>query len=132
VVDPNTTSTAGQTPLVETDLHALINPGAPGVAGYGNADINLNLVVTIGNRSFLVNGASFQPPTVPVLLQILSGAQDATQLLPNGSVIVLEANKVVELTMISTDPGGPVRLFPTSNNYAPDIHCTSIRFTFTG
>jgi iron transport multicopper oxidase len=132
VADPVTISTAGRTPLVETNLHALINPGAPGVAGYGNADINLNLVITNVNGSYYVNGASFQPPTVPVLLQILSGAQDATQLLPSGSVIVLEANKVVELTLVSTSIGGPVRLFPTSDNYAPDMHCTSIRYIFTG
>jgi iron transport multicopper oxidase len=132
VADPITISTAGQIRLVETNLHALINPGATGVPGYGNADINLNLVITHVNGSFYVNGVSFQPPTVPVLLQILSGAQDATQLLPSGSVIVLEANKVVELTLISTNPGGPVRLFPTSDNYAPDMHCTSIRYIFTG
>jgi len=49
-----------------------------------------------------VNGTQFVPPSVPVLLQILSGAQDATQLLPSGSVIVLEANKVVELTLTTT------------------------------
>ncbi|KAG1850643.1 laccase [Suillus subluteus] len=50
----------------------------------------------------------YKPPTVPVLLQILSGAQEPSQLLPNGSIIVLEANKVVELTMsIISSPGGP-------------------------
>ncbi|KAG1849415.1 Cupredoxin, partial [Suillus subalutaceus] len=49
-----------------------------------------------------------QTPNIPVLLQILSGAQEPSQLLPNGSIIVLEANKVVELTMsIITSPGGP-------------------------
>jgi len=112
VADPTTVSTAGQNPLVETNLHPLINPGVPGIPGYGNADINLNLVVSNLNGTFYVNGNSFRPPTVPVLLQILSGAQDASQLLPNGSVIVLEANKVVELTMSTTGPGGPVRLSP--------------------
>ncbi|OJA20441.1 hypothetical protein AZE42_05733, partial [Rhizopogon vesiculosus] len=107
VADPITPNTPAQTPLVETDLHALINPGAPGIPGYGNADINLHLAISGGLPNFYVNGLSFQPPTVPVLLQILSGAQQASQLLPNGSVIVLEANKVVELTMTSTGLGGP-------------------------
>ncbi|KAG1804680.1 laccase [Suillus subaureus] len=97
-VDPTTVSTT-QVQLAETDLHALINPGAPGIPGYGNADINLNLQITSPNGTFYVNGTAFKPPTVPVLLQILSGAQDASQLLPNGSVIVLGANKVVELTL---------------------------------
>ncbi|KAG1734327.1 laccase [Suillus lakei] len=107
-VDPITFNTPPQNALVETNLHALINPGAPGVPGYGNADINLKLEASISiNGTFYVNGTSFKPPTVPVLLQILSGAREPSQLLPNGSVIVLEANKVVELTMSTTGPGGP-------------------------
>jgi len=107
VADPITNNTPSQIPLVETNLHPLTNPGAPGIPGYGNADINLTLVVSSDSNKYYVNGVSFQPPTVPVLLQILSGAQQASQLLPNGSVIVLEANKVVELTMSSTGPGVP-------------------------
>ncbi|KAJ8592693.1 laccase [Rhizopogon salebrosus TDB-379] len=106
-VDPTTNTTTAQNPLEETNLHALINPGAPGIPGYGNADININLVVTTLNGLFYVNGVQFKPPTVPVLLQILSGAQEPSQLLPNGSVIVLEANKVVELTLLSNGAGVP-------------------------
>jgi FtsP/CotA-like multicopper oxidase with cupredoxin domain len=112
-VDPTTNTTTAQIPLEETNLHALINPGAPGIPGYGNADININLVVTTLNGLFYVNGVQFKPPTVPVLLQILSGAQEPSQLLPNGSVIVLEANKVVELTLLSNGAGVPVRFFPS-------------------
>ncbi|OJA16919.1 hypothetical protein AZE42_08467 [Rhizopogon vesiculosus] len=106
-VDPNTNDTIAKIPLEEWNLHTLINPGAPGIPGYGNADINLNLNVTNPNGTFYVNGVSFKPPTVPVLLQILSGAQDPSQLLPNGSVIVLAANQVVELTMSTGGLGGP-------------------------
>jgi len=109
--DPTTNATT-ETPLKETDLHALINPGAPGIPGYGNADINVNLTVTTSGGIFYVNGIQFKPPTVPVLLQILSGAQEPSQLLPNGSVIALEANKVVELTLGSDGAGVPVCLFP--------------------
>ena len=47
-------------------------------------------------------GVSFVPPTVLVLLQILSGARRAQDLLPPGSVIPLPRNKVVELSI----PGG--------------------------
>lgn len=53
---------------------------------------------------FFINGASFVPPTVPVLLQILSGAQSATDLLPSGSVYTLAPNSTVEISM----PGGVV------------------------
>ncbi|KAG1762759.1 laccase [Suillus occidentalis] len=106
-VEPATVNIAPKNPLVETNLHALINPGVPGIPEYGKADINLNLDVTNVNGTFYVNNATFKPPTVPVLLQILSGAQEASQLLPNGSVIVLEANKVVELTLSTTGAVGP-------------------------
>lgn len=105
--DPTTVNTESQNPLLETNLHALINPGAPGIPGYGKADINLDLSVVNKGGIFYVNNNPFNPPTVPVLLQILSGAQDASQLFPNGSIIILEANKVVELTLSTTGPGGP-------------------------
>ena len=122
VADPITTETTAQNPFVETNLHALMHPGAPGIPGYGNADINLNLTISAVGNEYFVNGVSFQPPTVPVLLQILSGTREPSQLLPNGSVIVLEANKVVELTMVSTDQHGPVGPFSTSNDYVADIY----------
>ncbi|KAG1811276.1 TvLac6 [Suillus subaureus] len=105
--DPTTVNTPSMNPLRETDLHTLINPGAPGTKGYDNADINLNLEVSTASLKFYVNNVTFQAPPVPVLLQILSGARDSSQLLPLGSVYVLEVNKVVELTMVISGPGGP-------------------------
>ncbi|ESK87140.1 laccase [Moniliophthora roreri MCA 2997] len=56
-----------------------------------------NLVTSAAK--FTVNGVTFVPPTVPVLLQILSGAQTPDTLLPTGSVIPLPANATVELSM---------------------------------
>ncbi|OAX34403.1 Cupredoxin [Rhizopogon vinicolor AM-OR11-026] len=97
-------------PMLETNLHPLSNPGAPGIPEYGKADINLNLVVNNTGGVFSVNGAVYKPPTVPVLLQILSGAQEATDLMPDGNVIVLAANKVVELTMSPMDVQHPIHL----------------------
>jgi hypothetical protein len=58
---------------------------------------------------FTVNGVSFQPPSVPVLLQILSGTQNASDLLPSGSIYGLEAGKSVELTIPAFAFAGPVR-----------------------
>lgn len=49
-----------------------------------------------------INGKSFTPPSVPVLLQILSGAVAPSALLPEGSVIPLPANKTIEVVI----PGG--------------------------
>jgi len=108
ILDPTTNQTNSTMPLVENNLHALINPGAPGIPGYGKADINLQMVVNNTGGVYSINNVTYRPPTVPVLLQILSGAQEATDLLPDGSVFVLEANKVVELTMITGGFGGPV------------------------
>ncbi len=66
-----------------------------------------------GNQSatspaFVVNGVSFAPPPVPVLLQILSGVKKASELLPAGSVYALKPNKSVELTIPAGVIGGPV------------------------
>ena len=112
VAEPTTTQTNSTMPLAETNLHALINPGAPGIPEYGKADINLKMLVTKANGIFYINDVAFKSPTVPVLLQILSGAQHATNLLPNGSVYTLEPNKVVELTMINGELLGPVSFTP--------------------
>jgi iron transport multicopper oxidase len=59
-------------------------------------------------KHFLINGFSFESPSVPVLLQILSGAQQASDLLPKGSIYGLEGNKSVEITIPAGALGGPV------------------------
>ncbi|KAI3614454.1 laccase [Moniliophthora roreri] len=90
-------------PLKESELSPLLLTGAPGIHGVGKADVNINLSFGFNNfGKFEVNGESFVNPSVPVLLQILSRAQPANNLLPTGSVYSLPANKVVEISM----PGG--------------------------
>ena len=64
---------------------------------------------------FLVNGAPFQPPDVPVLLQILSGAHRTQDLIPHKNIIPLEANKSVELVIPGGVIGGGVCVFYTSS-----------------
>ena len=60
------------------------------------------------SHQFTVNGAPFVAPDVPVLLQILSGAQNASSLVPAGSIYGLERNKSVELVIPGGALGGPV------------------------
>ncbi|CAA7264102.1 unnamed protein product [Cyclocybe aegerita] len=105
VAEPNTTSTSSN-PMLETNLHPLENPGAPGIPVPGAADVNLNLQIVFNLTSllFTVNNATFIPPSVPVLLQIMSGSLTAQELLPPGSVYVLPPNKVIEISM----PGGAI------------------------
>lgn len=87
-------------PLNESSLQAYGNPGVPGVPGVGNADVSINLVGQINATTalFEINNVSFTPPPIPVLLQILSGAVNLSQLQPQGSVYTLPRNKTVEVS----------------------------------
>jgi iron transport multicopper oxidase len=57
---------------------------------------------------FFINNSTFASPAVPILLQILSGTQQASDLLPKGSVYGLEAQKSVEISIPAGALGGPV------------------------
>jgi len=105
VAEPHTTQTLSN-PLVETNLHPLQHPAAPGIPKPGAADVNLNLDISFNAAipEWLVNNATFEPPSVPVLLQIISGAMTAQSLMPTGAVYLLPLNKVIEISM----PGGSV------------------------
>ncbi|KAF9563579.1 yellow laccase [Agrocybe pediades] len=106
--DPVTIQTLRNT-LKESDLRPLENPGAPGVHALGKADVNENFLIEFNSTShkFMVNKATFEPPTTPVLLQIISGAKSAQELLPKGSVYTLPANKVIELSFPGGSAGSP-------------------------
>ncbi|KAF9022011.1 laccase [Hymenopellis radicata] len=103
--EPTTRTDTSTAPLLEQNLVPLENPGAPGnpVAGGVDAAINLAFAFTSAG-TFTVNGAHFTPPSVPVLLQILSGASTAGELLPEGSVFPLPLDSTIEISM----PGGVV------------------------
>jgi iron transport multicopper oxidase len=110
-LDPETTSTTTK-PLLETNLHPLEDIHVPGVPTPGAADVNLNFNITFDKNllEFFVNGVTFRQPSVPVLLQILSGAKTAQELLPSESIFALPPNQVIEISMQSTSPGSPVGL----------------------
>ena len=101
-------------PLVETNIHPLTGPAAPGIPKPGAADVNLNLDIQFNFKhpEFTINNASFVPPDLPVLLQIISGASTPQELLPPGDVVILPPNKVIEISMPGGSIGGPV-----SNKY---------------
>lgn len=85
-----------------------LQPGQPFVGGADKV-IELNITKPSPPGDFEINGHPFIPPNVPVLLQILSGTTNANQLLPNGSVYNLPANKVIE---VNIPGGGNVRPSP--------------------
>ncbi|KAG6894835.1 hypothetical protein C0992_004374 [Termitomyces sp. T32_za158] len=109
--DPNTTQTRSTSPLRETDLHPLTYPAAPGAPALGAADVSLMLAIGLNAQThqFMINGARFLPPSVPVLLQIMSGAKTPQELYPSGSVYTLPRNKVVEVSISGGSTGAPVR-----------------------
>ncbi|KAJ7241454.1 laccase 2 precursor [Mycena rebaudengoi] len=106
--DPTTISSIRQ-PLVETALHPLVSTPVPGLHVPGGADKNIRLEIGIDFTTFTwqLNGSTFTSPNVPVLLQILSGAHTAQELLPAGSVIPLPSNKVIEVSIPGGSPGAP-------------------------
>jgi len=109
-VNPAAPTTANK-PLNEYDLHSLLNPSAPGLPFQGGADVAYNFAIGVDPQTnhFTMNGVPFIPPTAPVLLQVLSGTQNAQDLLPKGSVYPLPRNKVIEITIPGSSPqiGGP-------------------------
>nr|VWO98767.1 Tetraspanin [Ganoderma boninense] len=107
-------------PLVETALRPLIPAPAPGSPGIGDVDVTVNLDMTFNRTHFLINNQSFVSHPVPVLLQIMSGAQDAKDLLPAGSLVVLPSNSTIEISFPMRDhlPGGPHPLHMHGHKFA--------------
>jgi len=94
--------------MLEPNLHPLVALGAPG--GSGPPDVALNIAITFNPAEglFNINGVDgFTPPPVPVLLQIISGARTAQELL-GSSVFVVPPNSVIEVSIPGGTPGFPV------------------------
>jgi len=112
ITDPTTSQIPNVNPLKEPNLHALTDPAAPGQPFIGGADVVLAVNINFDFNTFVftLNGATFKPPTVPVLLQILSGAHSAQDLIPSGSIYALPPNKVIEINIpgLPFSVGGPV------------------------
>lgn len=110
-VEPTTSQSSQVVALRESDLHPLEKPGAPGKPYPGGADVVLNFTISFNAEThrFTMNNVTYVPPTTPVLLQILSGAQHAQDLLPEGSVYGLPRNKVIEINFFggNVPSGGP-------------------------
>ncbi|EJF60579.1 laccase [Dichomitus squalens LYAD-421 SS1] len=110
--DPTTNQTPSVIPLNESNLHALVDPIAPGQPFPGGADVNINLDFTFNatTQLFYANNVSYASPSVPVLLQILSGTPGALDLMPAGSVYYLPPNKSIEISfpaLPAATPGEP-------------------------
>jgi iron transport multicopper oxidase len=107
--NPTTTRPTITAPLNEAKLIPLVSPGGIGKAGDGGVDLAMNLAFNFDftTLTLQINGKSYVSPTVPVLLQIMSGAQAATDLLPTGSVYTLPGNSTIQLSLPAGVAGGP-------------------------
>ncbi|KAI1791000.1 laccase 2 [Ganoderma leucocontextum] len=109
-IEPTTNQTTSVLALNETDLVPLENLVPPGTAEVGGVDYALNLNFGFNGSEFFINDVAFVPPSVPALLQILSGTTAAASLLPSGSYYSLPSNSSIEIsfTMVAADaPGAP-------------------------
>ncbi|KAG1745998.1 laccase [Suillus paluster] len=117
---PKNATASSLVPLNETDLHPLYPPPSRLLQENG-ADVELNFILgkDLTSDNFLVNGVQFTSPSVPVLLQLLSGAMTASDLAPSGSVYTLPRNKVIEISWNTNNaPGGPHPFHLHGHNFA--------------
>lgn len=130
--DPVSTQTPSTNPLMEASLQPLTNlpaPGLPTLSGV-DVDINLDIVFDFASLKFKVNGATFNEPSVPVLLQILSGTPP-TSLLPAGSIYTLPPNKVIQISMPGGSTGSPVSFSPRFETHSDFVQHLPAPDSFT-
>lgn len=75
-----------------------------------NPDITLNMVMSKNDSTynFMINGAQYTSPSVPVLLQIIDGAL-SEDIDPTQSIYLLPRDKLVEVVFhVDDTPGRPV------------------------
>ncbi|KAJ7579850.1 laccase 3 [Mycena floridula] len=100
-VEPVTVRTAG-VKLDDHLMHPIASEG-PGKLGSGPPDVAYNLVISQPNPPFFdINNISYVSPSVPVLLQILSGAANPQDFLPSDQVFLLPQNKLIEISIPGT------------------------------
>ncbi|KAG8807840.1 hypothetical protein FRC17_004239, partial [Serendipita sp. 399] len=91
------------TNLDESLLVPLTNTAAPGQAVAGGADKVFNLAFATAtdttSHHWLVNGVQYISPTVPTLLQILSGSTTAGDFAPNENTLIINKGDVVEINI---------------------------------
>lgn len=106
-VEPKTFNVPGPK-LDDTLMHPIASEG-PGKLGSGPPDIPpVVLKISQPNPPFFdINGISYLSPSLPVLLQLLSGAAKPQDFLPLEQVILLEPNSIIDITI----PGGGAHPF---------------------
>ncbi|XP_006460625.1 laccase-7 [Agaricus bisporus var. bisporus H97] len=108
-----TTQQQNQTiPLIEANLHPVNPIPVPGEHTPDGADQTFTFTLELNatdpiHVKWSFNNTVFETPTVPVLLQILSGATEPHELLPQGSIYHVQRNKTIQLNIPTGLIGGP-------------------------
>ncbi|KAK7046367.1 laccase 3 [Favolaschia claudopus] len=98
-VEPKTVDVPG-TKLNDSLMHPIASEG-PGSLGSKPPDFAKVLKITQSPNSpfFDINGISYLSPSLPVLLQLLSGAGKPNDFLPSEQVIILPTNSIIDITI---------------------------------
>ncbi|KAJ7448513.1 putative laccase 2 precursor [Mycena latifolia] len=100
-VEPTTVNVPGAK-MDDALMHPIASEG-PGKLGSGPPDLAVTLNIAQPNPPFFdINGVSYLSPSLPVLLQLLSGAAKPTDFLPSEQVIVLPSNSIVDISIPGT------------------------------
>ncbi|KAF7783306.1 CAZyme family AA1 [Agaricus bisporus var. burnettii] len=106
--EPTTKQQYQQILLLETNLHpaypTLTVPGEPNPDG---ADLTLPFIIKLGEIKWSFNDTPFVSTPVPILLQILSGATDPAELLPEGTIYRVKRNQTIQLNIQTGSQGNP-------------------------
>ncbi|KAJ7615925.1 laccase [Roridomyces roridus] len=120
-VDPTTVDVPG-VKMDDSLMHPIASQG-PGQLGSGPPDFAVTLNIQQPNPPlFDINGVSYVSPTLPVLLQLLSGAAQPTDFLPSEQVIVLPTNSIVDISI----PGAGVH----GHNFDVILESNAVDFNF--
>ncbi|KAI0322955.1 laccase 6 [Amylostereum chailletii] len=105
--------------LDDAEMHPIAQVGPGGLDGPAHS-IQLNIAQP--NPPFFdINNISYISPTVPVLLQILSGAKNPEDFFPSEQVFTIPPNTIIEVFI----PGGGQHPFHRDHGHTFDIVRTS-------
>ncbi|KAI0310062.1 putative laccase 2 precursor [Amylostereum chailletii] len=106
-VEPTTTNVPGKK-LDDAEMHPIAEVGPGGLSDADGPVHHITLNIAQPNPPFFdINNISYISPTVPVLLQILSGAKKPEDFFPSEQVQVIPPNTIIEVQI----PGGGAHPF---------------------
>ncbi|KAJ7164376.1 putative laccase 1d precursor [Mycena filopes] len=100
-VEPTTVDTPG--PKLDDGLMHPIASEHPGNLGSGPPDLAVTLNIAQPNAPFFdINGISYLSPSLPALLQMLSGASKPQDFIPSQQLILLKPNSIIDISIPGT------------------------------